>query len=63
MKFRIQHIHDERVTREWEAEGPESAMAHVSFAMGAMDEGDSVIVNLGEPADRGYLPEETGVQD
>lgn len=61
--FTVQLIHDQSVKREWQCETAADAMPHVAFLLGNMSEGDSIIVNNGEPADHGYLPEDTGVQD
>jgi hypothetical protein len=58
--FTVQLIHDQGVAREWQCDTAADALPHVAFLLGAMSEGDSIIVNNGDP---GYLPEETGVQD
>ena len=61
--FTVQLIHNQGVTREWQCDTAEVALPHVAFLLGNMSEGDSIIVNNGEPHDHGYLPEDTGVQD
>jgi len=61
--FTVQHIHNQGVSREWQCATAADAMPHVAFLLGNMGEGDSIIVNNGDPEGHGYLPEETGVQD